>query len=410
MGDADEQERPRTAVGLAGVYSWWKKSDGLSTVFYNYGSETLIKYRGLLRQIWGQACIHRQLQRHERACFPYRGVFVFQSKQARHVFQASHPLIHETKSKQNKSPSGYTQEVRIWIWKEKIFGREVGKINRIGRISSIIFLSSSSTSQKEMSGDFMNFYFTGSEILTVCVLIMSTERGSKPETFMALALWVYFPSICAFPDSFSSSNLTLQHCHTPHWLPWRNSPPGLQGTRAYCLWLLYLDENMICWKGSTCFFLSLLLLVALAFFFFLHMSISINRAWHTLFPSSFQEFNCARVRVTLAVCLHVSVAGGRAAPSSPLLPHALARTSNCLLLPGLICHQNTRGEDRQLYYSRRDNAGCADLNTSRHDTLCELQVQLPVTAWAKVRPQLFATVWISVNKVPVIKISASATS
>lgn len=102
----------------------------------------------------------------------------------------------------------------------------------------------------------MNFYFTGSEILTVCVLIMSTERGSKPETFMVLALWVYFPSICAFPDSFSSSNLTLQHCHTPHWLPWRNSPPGLQGTRAYCLWLLYLDENMICWKGSTCFFSS----------------------------------------------------------------------------------------------------------------------------------------------------------
>lgn len=39
-----------------------------------------------------------------------------------------------------------------------------------------------------MSGDAMNFYFTGSEILTVCVLIMSTERGSKPETFMALAL------------------------------------------------------------------------------------------------------------------------------------------------------------------------------------------------------------------------------
>lgn len=39
-----------------------------------------------------------------------------------------------------------------------------------------------------MSGDVMIFYFTGSEILTVCVLIMSTERGSKPETFMALAL------------------------------------------------------------------------------------------------------------------------------------------------------------------------------------------------------------------------------
>lgn len=27
MGDADEQERLRTAVGLAGVYSLWKKSN-----------------------------------------------------------------------------------------------------------------------------------------------------------------------------------------------------------------------------------------------------------------------------------------------------------------------------------------------------------------------------------------------
>lgn len=51
MGDADEQERPRTAVGLAGVYSRWKKSDGLSTVFYNHGTETLIKSRGLITQI-----------------------------------------------------------------------------------------------------------------------------------------------------------------------------------------------------------------------------------------------------------------------------------------------------------------------------------------------------------------------
>lgn len=47
--------------------------------------------------------------------------------------------------------------------------------------------------------------------------------------------------------------LVLRYCHTPHWLPWRNSPLGLQGTQLYCLWLLYLDENMICWKGSTCF-------------------------------------------------------------------------------------------------------------------------------------------------------------
>lgn len=48
--------------------------------------------------------------------------------------------------------------------------------------------------------------------------------------------------------------LALRHCHTPQWLPWRNSLRGLQGTRVYCIWLLYLDENMICWKGSTCFF------------------------------------------------------------------------------------------------------------------------------------------------------------
>lgn len=99
--------------------------------------------------------------------------------------------------------------------------------------------------ENKMSGKVVSFYFS----VTVYVLITSTEPG----TFMALALRVYFPSISAFPDSFSCSNLTLQHCRTPHWLPWRNSPHGLQGTRAYCLWLLYLDENMICWKGSTCF-------------------------------------------------------------------------------------------------------------------------------------------------------------
>lgn len=86
------------------------------------------------------------------------------------------------------------------------------------------------------------------------------------------------------------------------------------------------------------------------------------------------------MRITLAVCLHVSVAGGRAAPSSPLCHMLSPGLLISFLLPGLICHQNTGGEDRQLYYSIRDNAGCADLNTSRHDTLCELQVRLPVTA------------------------------
>lgn len=122
--------------------------------------------------------------------------------------------------------------------------------------------------ESKMSGKVMNCCFSGSEVVTVYVLITSTERDSNPETFMALTLWVYFPSICALPDSFSSSNLTLQHCHTLHWLPWRNSPSGLQGTPAYCVWFLYLDETIICWKGSSCFFLSLLLFAAKAFFFF----------------------------------------------------------------------------------------------------------------------------------------------
>lgn len=162
------------------------------------------------------------------------------------------------------------------------------------------------------------------------------------------------------------------------------------------------------------FFLSLLLFAALAFFififfFFLHMSISINRAWHALFPSSFQEFHCARVRITLAWSLVANNSSVSACQLSrregggtkfPPLPHALTRTSNCLLSVGHICHLTTRGEDRYLYYSRTDNAGCADFNTSCHDSLCELQVRLPVTAWAKMRPQLFVTVWISVNKVP----------
>lgn len=241
---------------------------------------------------------------------------------------------------------------------------------------------------KWAGGGSRELLFAGREIVTVYVLIMSTERDSKPETFMALTLWVYFPSICAFPDSFSSSNLTLQLCHTPHWLPWRNSPPGLQGTRAYCLWLLYLDENMICWKGSTCCFLSLLPFAAIAFFFFRHMNIDINSA---SFPSSFQEFDCARVRIKLAWCFVAinstvpacQCGGRRGGTNFPPLPHALARPYNYLLLPGLVYHQNSRGEDRQLYYSRRDNAGCADLNARPHDTLCELQVRLPVTTEQK---------------------------
>lgn len=66
------------------------------------------------------------------------------------------------------------------------------------------------------------------------------------------------PSIRAFPDSLGSSKPPSHCCIVAqhHRLPWRSSPPGLQGTRVYCLWLLYLDENMICWKGSTWVFFS----------------------------------------------------------------------------------------------------------------------------------------------------------
>lgn len=87
--------------------------------------------------------------------------------------------------------------------------------------------------------------------VTVRVLITAAQT--------ALALSRSSPSICAFPDSLGSSK-PPSHCRIVthhHWLPWRNSPPGLQGTRVYCLWLLYLDENMICWKGSTRGFFSL---------------------------------------------------------------------------------------------------------------------------------------------------------
>lgn len=124
-----------------------------------------------------------------------------------------------------------------------------------------------------------------------------------------IPLWVslskflsFTPSICEFPDSFffffysAVQTRALQHCHTPHWLPWRNSPPGLQGTQVYCLWLLYLDENMICWKGSTCFLL---------LFFRLHPPHKHQRgvAWCALFhPSPFQEFDYAHVCVKLVWC------------------------------------------------------------------------------------------------------------
>lgn len=258
-----------------------------------------------------------------------------------------------------------------------------------------------------MSGEVVNLRFAGRESVTVYVLIMSTGRDSKPETFMALTLWVYFPSICAFPDSFSSSNLTLQLCHTPHWLPWRKSPPGLQGTRAYCLWLLYLDENMICWKGSTCFFLSLLPFAGIAFFFFRHMNIDINRA---SFPSSFQEFDCARVRIKLAWCfvaINSTVAacqrgGRRGGTNFPPLPHALAR----LIITS--------------YYQGSSITRTVAVRTGNFITAGETMqgvltsVRGPMIAFVSYRcdflslqskSQLFLTVRISVSKVPLLNTS-----
>lgn len=103
----------------------------------------------------------------------------------------------------------------------------------------------------------------GGGMVTVHVLI--TGEQTAPSLFESPQ-----PSICTFPDSLGSSK-PPSHCRIVahhHWLPWRNSPPGLQGTRVYCLWLLYLDENMICWKGSTWgfFFLSPPLPLLYAFF------------------------------------------------------------------------------------------------------------------------------------------------
>lgn len=116
----------------------------------------------------------------------------------------------------------------------------------------------------------MNFYFSHSGTVTVYVLITSTQTALHGSH--SLSLFTHLS--VHFQTALAVQTLALQHCHTPHWLPWRNSLPGLQGTRVYCLWLLYLDENMICWKGSTCFFLSLPLFAALAFFSFLPTSIN----------------------------------------------------------------------------------------------------------------------------------------
>lgn len=67
-------------------------------------------------------------------------------------------------------------------------GRGAAEINTVSGVGSIISLRSGSKRENEMSGEVVNFCFAGREIVTVYVLIMSTERDSKPETFMALTL------------------------------------------------------------------------------------------------------------------------------------------------------------------------------------------------------------------------------
>lgn len=107
--------------------------------------------------------------------------------------------------------------------------------------------------ENKTSQKVMNFCFSRSGSVTVYVLIMSIETGKEWDLHGSHSLSL-FPHLSVHSQTaLAVQTLTLRHCHTPHWLPWRNSPPGLQGTRVYCLWLLYLDENMICWKRSSCF-------------------------------------------------------------------------------------------------------------------------------------------------------------
>lgn len=135
------------------------------------------------------------------------------------------------------------------------------KLHRIG---------SKSRRQKKIINELESRELPRSGIVTVYVLITSMQTALRGSHSLSL-----FTHLSAHSQTASAvQTLALPHCHTPHWLPWRNSPPGLQGTRVYCLWLLYLDENMICWKGSTCFFPSPLLFAAAAFFF--HLLTSIN--------------------------------------------------------------------------------------------------------------------------------------
>lgn len=189
----------------------------------------------------------------------------------------------------------------------RIFGLcTVGNINRLSVIILLRtrFLAESdrlaeSKGENNVSWKVVNFHFSRSGIVTVCVLITSTHAalcGShSPSLSPSLSPHLSLHSQTAF----AVQTLALRHCHTPHWLPWRNSPPGLQGTRVYCLWLLYLDENMICWKGSTCFFAA-----SLCCLFFLLLPPHEHQcgvARCVLFHSSpFQEFDCTRVCVKLA--------------------------------------------------------------------------------------------------------------
>ncbi len=73
-------------------------------------------------------------------------------------------------------------------------------------------------------------YFTGrfSDIMLWDVKYVETQKRTLSAFFHRMCRW---------------SHITARYLSTQ--LPWQRSPTGLQGTQAYCLCFLYLDENMI---------------------------------------------------------------------------------------------------------------------------------------------------------------------
>ncbi len=65
-----------------------------------------------------------------------------------------------------------------------------------------------------------------------CKVCWNTEANTLSAFFHRMCRW---------------SHITARYLSTQ--LPWQRSPTGLQGTQAYCLCSLYLDENMIYCRG-----------------------------------------------------------------------------------------------------------------------------------------------------------------